>query len=114
MKLSIPMKLPSLSNARMHWRAMDRLKKSQKDIVWLSLNFPERLTPTLPAKITLTRWGPRKLDDDNLASAFKYVRDQVAKQFGVDDGDESYTWVYRQQTCKDYWIEIEIETGGQQ
>jgi hypothetical protein len=41
-----------------------------------------------PVEVRLTRVAPRKLDDDNLASACKGVRDEVAAMLGVDDGDE--------------------------
>ena len=37
--------------------------------------------------VTLTRVSPRALDSDNLAYAFKAVRDEVAAYFGVNDND---------------------------
>jgi hypothetical protein len=78
MIIKITMKLPSLANTRMHWRAMDRLKKSQKEIVACYLH--GQPLPDLPAIVTLTRTGTRKLDDDNLSGAFKYVRDEIARR----------------------------------
>ncbi len=107
MKIVIDMKLPSLANCRMHWRAMDSLKKEQKGIVFAYLF--GRTLPMLPATITLTRTGPRKLDDDNLSGAFKYVRDQIAKAYGVDDGSDLYAWRYEQRTGKAASIEIQID-----
>ena len=68
--------------------------------------------PSLPATITLTRIGKRKLDDDNLAAAFKYVRDQIAAAYGVDDGSELYAWRYQQRTGKVYGVEIEVTPGS--
>lgn len=35
--------------------------------------------------LRLVRGGPRRLDDDNLASAFKSLRDGIARTLGVDD-----------------------------
>lgn len=46
--------------------------------------------------ITLTRMGPRELDDDNLAYAFKSIRDEVANWLGVDDADKRLSWRYAQ------------------
>ncbi len=108
MRITLPfMKLPSLANCRMHWRAMDKLKKGQKQMVGTFLLGCK--LPALPAVITLTRIGPRKLDDDNLASAFKYVRDEVARHYGVDDGSGLYAWRYEQRVEKGYSVEIQIE-----
>lgn len=106
MIIHIPMKLPSLANTRMHWRAMDRLKKSQKQIVRCHL--PNDAVVVFPATVTLTRIGKRTLDSDNLAGAFKYVRDEIARYMGVDDGSPLYTWRYEQRKGE-YGIEIKIE-----
>ena len=107
MRIYIPMRLPSLANTRMHWRAMDRLKKSQKLTVRTYL--PDGSPPKLPAVVTFTRIGKRTLDDDNLASAFKTVRDEIARYMGVDDGSPLYRWRYEQRTGPAYGIEITIE-----
>ena len=63
--------------------------------------------PPLPLLVTITRIGPRKLDDDNLASACKYVRDQIAAAVGVDDGSDRYTWRYGQRRGK-YGVDVEV------
>ncbi len=62
----------------------------------------------MPIVVTLTRIGKRRLDDDNLAASFKYVRDQIAHMIGTDDGSPLYTWVYKQQIGKVYGVEVEI------
>ncbi len=50
-----------------------------------------------PVRVVLTRVGTRRMDDDNLANAFKPVRDVIAKWLGVDDGNRAAVrWVYRQ------------------
>lgn len=109
MTITIPLKLPSLANSRMHWRAMMRVKQGQKEIVGFYLR-ESGVPPKLPAVITLTRIGKRILDDDNLASAFKAARDSVAAWVGVDDGSKLYTWRYEQRQGKEYAIEIRIES----
>ncbi len=106
--VTVPIKLPSLLNTRMHWRAMDKLKRGQKTAVAICLlNKP---LPALPVVITLTRFGPNKLDDDNLESSGKYARDQIAREYGVDDGSDQYEWRYEQRKSKEYSVEIRIET----
>lgn len=107
MRFTIPICLPSLANTRLHWRRMASLKKKQKKIAALSMNDVE--IPELPLLVTITRIGPRKLDDDNLASACKYIRDQIATKVGVDDGSDLYTWRYEQRKGK-YSVEVEITT----
>lgn len=47
--------------------------------------------------VTLTRYSPGHLDDDNLRGAMKHVRDAVAIELGVpNDDDPRWTWVYMQ------------------
>jgi hypothetical protein len=106
---TIPLRLPSLANCRMHWRAMLRLKQKQKAttaavLAWVKL-------PPLPATVTITRIGPKKLDSDNLAGAAKYVRDQIAAAYGVDDGSDLYSWQYAQQRG-DFSVRVEITPLG--
>ena len=101
------MKLPSLANTRLHWRSMVKLKHGQRTMVAAML--AGKRCPQLPVVVTLTRVGKRRLDDDNLAAAFKFVRDQVAHWVGVDDGSPLYEWRYGQRIGAEYAIEIEIE-----
>ena len=107
----IPIKLPSLANTRMHWRKMASLKKKQRSATKLCMFIATSGVPTaippLPLLITIARIGPRKLDDDNLASACKYVRDQIATAVGVDDGSSQYTWQYKQKIGA-YGVDVEI------
>lgn len=108
MRCYIPIKLPSLANTRMHWRDMARLKKKQRRATQLTLI--GKTVPPLPLTVTITRIGPRRLDDDNLSGACKYVRDQIAKFVGEDDGSPLYTWVYQQRIGdkNQYGVEVEI------
>ncbi len=106
MTITVPLRLPSLMNARLHWRALNRVKVNQQALVWAHL--VARPAPPLPATITLTRVGKRRLDDDNLAAAFKYVRDQIAAWVGVDDGDGRYRWEYRQEVGSQWAVRIDV------
>jgi hypothetical protein len=103
----VPLRLPSLANCRLHWRALHRLKVNQQFTVF-GYMLAAKLPP-LPATITLTRVGPRTLDSDNLAGAFKFVRDQIADLYGVDDGSPLYEWRYGQDVGRGYAIRIDIE-----
>lgn len=106
MKFHIPIKLPSLANARMHWKKMAALKQKQREATAVMLHVSGPI-PALPLIVTITRIGPRVLDDDNLASSCKYVRDQIATAIGVDDGSPLYTWRYKQRAGH-YGVEVEI------
>ncbi len=105
MKFIVPIRLPSLANVRLHWRRLDRLKQEQR--WWTTLSVTRAEIPPLPVVVTITRVGPRKLDDDNLCSACKYIRDAIAQVIGTDDGSPLYTWQYRQQ-IGEYRVDVEI------
>jgi hypothetical protein len=109
------MRLVSAMNAREHWAKRSARAKQQRAVatedmcLWYS-----PLPPRLPARVTITRYGPRKLDSDNLAASAKAVRDGVADWFGVDDGSDQYEWVYQQELAPAgcYGVRIEIERIG--
>ena len=108
MKLSIPLRLPSAANLREHWSARARRVKAQRQAVAIYVLGKPR--PALPVVVTLTRVAPRALDGDNLQSAFKAPRDEVARWLGVDDADPRVTWSYAQRSggVGRYGIEIEL------
>lgn len=65
----------------------------------------------IPCVVRLTRIGPKKLDEgDNLSSAFKGIRDQIARQIGVDDGGDQVEFQYSQMPIgsRDYAVKVEI------
>lgn len=108
-----PFRLPSLANLRLHWRAMARLKKEQKRALVLAWGAWGAVCPPFPVRVTFTRVAPSKLDDDNLAIAFKYKRDQLAALFGLkDDAGPEVQWRYAQtknKTPRYYGVRITIE-----
>lgn len=97
--------LPSLANVRWHWTKIARIKQKQRARVRSAIR--DVPLPMLPLVITITRIGPRKLDDDNLATACKAVRDEVAARMGTDDGSPLYTWRYEQRIGR-YAVEIDF------
>lgn len=116
-------KLLSEANRGGHWAARARRTRALRELVAAQLLRTIEETPQLPAIITLTRIAPRRLDDDNLARAFKSVRDSVAdfllpanrgnqSQRWADDDDERIEWQYRQRKGRPHEtsVAIRIET----
>lgn len=95
--------IPSVANLREHWAARAKRAKLQRNAVLVAEIAAGRPIAALVRSapyvaewiVTLTRHG-RRLDDDNLASAFKSIRDEVAKLLGLDDGSSRVAWVYKQ------------------
>lgn len=110
LRFHIPIRLPSLANTRMHWRVLARMKKRHRAAVLYCM--VGKVVPPTPMAVTITRIGKRKLDDDNLQGACKYVRDQIAKVVGVDDGSDLYTWKYQQRVGarESYGVDVEMIT----
>jgi hypothetical protein len=82
--ITIPIKTVSGMNAREHYMARSKRVKKEREAVAWALNGVPR--PLLPCSVMLTRMSYSSgLDDDNLRSALKGVRDQVAEWIGVDD-----------------------------
>ncbi len=114
MRLEIDsLRLGTGQNVREHWRAASRRKKREKESVWAHLRSAFGLVPpNLPLTITVTRVGPRPLDNhDNLPASCKYVVDEIARWVAVDDRDPGYAWRYAQQHGA-WAVIIEIEEGA--
>ena len=102
----------SMANVREHWAVRAKRNKTHRTAVAAQFEWcPQALKSTpFPLTVTLTRYGKRLLDDDNLAGSFKAIRDEVAAQLGRDDNPKSgISWVYKQDKSKEYWIEILVE-----
>lgn len=83
---------------RQHWRKAAARKKLHRLTARLVLQqYARPMGDSERFTITLTRVAPRKLDDDNLASGFKAVRDGVADWLGIDDGSPRIRWEYDQE-----------------
>ncbi len=100
----------SEANARDHFRVVAARKKQQRASV-ASRFAVLKVLPMLPVKVTLTRFAPKSLDDDNLSSAFKATRDEIAHQYGIDDADARIQFAYDQKPgeMKGYAVRILIE-----
>lgn len=71
----------------------------------------ELLNAGRPKRVTFVLLTSQPLDDDNLASAFKRHRDQIARSCGFDDKER--VWKYRQEKRRSFeprgcWIMVEF------
>ncbi len=116
LSLTIPLKVISEANrpGKEHWRIKRRRKKDQQSEVLAELqNALLGKTFDFPVEVKLVRIGPKALDSDNLANAFKAVQDAIASKLGIDDGDKTKVqWVYDQTPIglRHYKVRIEIST----
>jgi len=92
----LPLKTVSEMNSRGHWgKRAARARKERKT----ACAETKARHASLPCVVTLTRIGHNELDDDNLGSALKAVRDGVADSFEIDDRDKRVEWRYAQEKC---------------
>lgn len=81
-----------------------KIVAGQKRAIWYYLSKENKII-SLPCKVTLTRFGVRLLDFDNLVASFKHVRDAVADYIhpglmpGQADNDPNITWAYVDVKC---------------
>jgi hypothetical protein len=101
-KVFVPIAAPSLTNLREHWSKRHRRTKGQRTAVRLML-LCARLelrhlmrAPRLEVELVRHLQKDRRVDDDNLRSALKSIRDEVAAFFEHDDGSEFFVWRYGQ------------------
>lgn len=109
MNMRFDIKTISEANQREHWAAKLTRKRTQQStfhVLW-RVHKPK---VKLPATITFTRYSTHTLDSDNLAGAFKHVRDQLAKEIGIDDGSKEIKFEYAQERTKkrEHYFTVEI------
>lgn len=109
MRVTLEHKLVSAANLRAGASGFGRSARAKQQRAMgrlaVAANGP---LPPLPVVVTLVRVGPRALDDDNLAYAFKALRDGVADALGVPDHDPRVTWRYAQELGH-YAVRIELD-----
>lgn len=104
----LPIRIESVANKREHWsRKAARTKLHRFAAIAIQPH-------ALPCVVTLIRIAPRTLDDDNLSSGFKALRDGIADRLGVKDNDPRVTWRYAQQRgkAKEYAARVVIEAAA--
>lgn len=106
--VTIPLRLGTGLNEREHWRVKaSRVAAERSRVAWSLLG---KTLPRLPAVITMTRIGKRKMDAGNLSGALKGVQDELAKLYGEDDGSDLYEWRYEQEIGTEFAVRIEIRS----
>jgi hypothetical protein len=118
--VTVPVRVVSEANARGHWTACHKRFAEQARGVSACLASVSGAAVTAAyllqtggsASVALTRLGGKALDCDNLAGAFKAIRDVVARKIGVDDGDPAVEWTYGQAPGGDEGIRIDVEVQG--
>lgn len=105
----LPIRLGSGLNGRGHWALHAPRIAEERKLAYLS-TWPVRRIG-LPCDVTLTRIGPRRLDDDNVRGVFKAIRDGIADRLGIKDNDPRVTWRYEQERDKHYGIRITVEAA---
>lgn len=108
--IRLPLRTVSEANRRDHWATKARRVNEHRGTALLMLRARARKVG-LPCTVILIRVAPRELDDDNLRSALKAVRDGAADALGVDDRDPRVTWAYGQRRGKtrEYAVEVRVE-----
>ena len=107
----LPCETVSITNRREHWaRRAERARSHRQGAMWTikAASMTAGGFGPPPYEVTLTRVGPRPLDDDNLRGALKSVRDGIADAFGMDDRDPRVTWLYGQRKAPSRFSGVEI------
>lgn len=109
----LPVHVEGTVNANRGWRGGASKSKAQREAVRAIIGTRIRCIehPLTEYAVTFTRVAPGTLDDDNLVSAFKACRDEVAALMGRDDKPGSGVhWRYAQRKGppRTYAIEIEV------
>lgn len=112
-RFTAPIKTVSEANRMRGWKGRHFRFKAQKESIAGHMR-QFGVPPTPPYIVSLTRIAPtrypRRLDDDNLRSSLKGVRDAIATELGVDDGDtDRITFTYDQKIRGDHYaVDVEI------
>lgn len=99
--ISLPIDTVSEANraSHEHWRKRQDRARAQRLAAANAVRLASKagLGSVLPAVVTITRVASRSLDDDNLASSQKAIRDGIADALGIDDGSDRVLWRYKQE-----------------
>lgn len=129
----LPIKTVSEANSSEHWSVKAKRHRQQQYFLRLAYSryLPHLVIDTVLGEpcyqIKMIRIAPRKLDSDNLVSAFKFFRDEIAELLipekalsyinkkgklqkikGRADSDERIVWQYDQLTDRAYSVRIEV------
>lgn len=114
--VELPIRLQSRANdhTTKHWGKRAATSKSQHFAIHAKLaRSRARLRAAVDSSklvVRLVRVAPSALDDDNLGSAFKAIRDGIAKVLGVDDRDPRVTFIpdAERRGVREYAVRLEF------
>jgi hypothetical protein len=112
------LELVNATNEHCHWRKRQARAKAQRGGARISTAV--RVSVALrdashwlhgPLLVTITRIGPRRLDDDGATASAKPIRDGIADALGIDDRDPRVTWRVEQARggVREYGVRVTIE-----
>jgi hypothetical protein len=120
----------SEANCSEHWSVKSKRHRKQQEITkFYFMNFVPLIK--LPCRVHLVRLSPRKLDDDNLRTALKYIRDELSDLLippekntyvtkfgkriplkGRQDSHRDLSWSYDQQHSKIQGVQVMLFMDG--
>ncbi len=105
----IPVRTRTPGNGRRHWSKDAKEAKMQRMVSRAAVNAIGKKRPVFPVRVTLTRVSPGRMDQHNLPGALKHVIDGIADSYGVDDGDDGWEFVFRQEKGKEHGVSVLID-----
>ena len=83
-----------------HWRSRHHRRRREREVVRKALS--GQRPPPGPWEVTITRLGPRRLDDDAIPTAAKAIRDEIGSFLGCGDGPRApVVWRYAQEVRRE-------------
>lgn len=134
--IHIPIKVHCRLNARGCWQKAHKINALERTTMYLlfqsALNgladYGNSLKAATAIKVKFTRYynravpqkkngaglaalhGGKPLDEgDNLSSAFKAIRDELAAVIGINDASRVYSWEYAQEKSTKHGCRVELE-----
>lgn len=96
-------------NTREHFSVAGTRHKTQKTATRSFLREAIGAGGVVYRTVKLTRLATQALDSDNLPPSMKYIRDELARWMGVDDGPKGpVTWEYDQCVSGAYGVLVEL------
>ena len=108
---SIPIQVISEANERCHWRARYTRSKKHRRAAYVAtrMHASQYIQTKRHITVTMTRHAKRRMDSDNIASAFKATRDGIAEALEIDDGDPIVEWKCEQVIGPVPMVSVRIE-----
>ena len=117
--IDVDYSIRSLNTLSEHWGSRQTRRARERRVIAKALE--GRKLPPLPVRVTFTRLAFRYLDSDNLAIAFKTIRDGLADVYGVGDSPrDPIDWAYSQEVRRvrgrdgrwRSWFRVEVRHVG--